>query len=113
MLFRGPSRTEKHGGVKLILDQHMGQHDISYLLHYCSQFSVKHEYISCQINFHYKTNESCLFDISENYFVPFDLFDNLSSFISKNGIDIKIGTYDYMTNYFFKSCWTKYLKNYL
>ena len=63
VLFRGPSGTEKHSGVKLILDQHMGQHHISYLLYYCSPFSVENEYISGQNNFHYKTNDSSLFDI--------------------------------------------------
>ena len=57
----------------------------------CSLFSVEHEHISCQNNFHYKTNDSRSFDISKNYFFPFDLYQNPSSFSSKNGIDIKIG----------------------
>ena len=70
----------------------MGQYHVSNLLYFSSQLSVEHENISCQNNFHYITNDSRSFDVSENYFFPFDLYNNLSSSSFKNGIDIKMGT---------------------
>ena len=59
---------------------------------------VEHEYISCQNNFHYKTTDNTSFNISENCFFPFDLYKNPSISISKNEIDIKMGTYNDITS---------------